>query len=386
MKVYSAKLDEKSQITKIKCSKITFFFYLCTKNMRLHVFNPEHDLALAAHLSNFTAPHAGRHLRADLGFLPALWASEDDAILVDNVEQARKAYGRFRARVGGGQKQFVDKYQLRQLPITEVKPWGWDLALRSFLLRYGVKSVPSEEEIETIRDLSHRKYAVELLSTLGHREGLTVDVEDRVPVVCQSLDEVKAFLAQHHRIVVKAPWSSSGRGVRFIDDELNDYQERWIQNVIGKQGSAVAEPYYNKVKDFGMEFGSDGNGNILYLGLSLFHTKNGAYIGNVIASEEAKREQLSRYVSTELIDAVKEEIQALLGNMYKGRYQGPLGIDMMIVARTDGLGFLLHPCVEINLRQTMGHVALSIPPFADGFPRVMQIALTDKYRIQIRKQ
>ena len=44
--------------------------------MKLHVFNPEHDLALAANLSNFTAPHAGRKLRADLGCLPALWADE----------------------------------------------------------------------------------------------------------------------------------------------------------------------------------------------------------------------------------------------------------------------------------------------------------------------
>ena len=39
--------------------------------MNIHVFNPEHDIALASNLANFTAPHAGRQLRADLGFLPA---------------------------------------------------------------------------------------------------------------------------------------------------------------------------------------------------------------------------------------------------------------------------------------------------------------------------
>ena len=60
--------------------------------MKLHVFNPEHDLALAANLSNFTAPHAGRKLRADLGCLPALWADEDDVVLVENIEQAKKTY------------------------------------------------------------------------------------------------------------------------------------------------------------------------------------------------------------------------------------------------------------------------------------------------------
>lgn len=34
------------------------------------LFNPEHEIALASNLMNFTAPKAGRMLRADLGFLP----------------------------------------------------------------------------------------------------------------------------------------------------------------------------------------------------------------------------------------------------------------------------------------------------------------------------
>ena len=103
--------------------------------MVLHVFNPEHDLALASGLSNFTAPHAGRRLRADLGYLPALWAGDDDCVLVEHVEQARRAYGRLRARVGGAPKRFVDKTQLSRLAIDRVEPWGWDMALRATLIR-----------------------------------------------------------------------------------------------------------------------------------------------------------------------------------------------------------------------------------------------------------
>ena len=49
---------------------------------KLHIFNPEHDIALASNLANFTAPHAGRQLRADLGFLPVLWANEGDVPLI----------------------------------------------------------------------------------------------------------------------------------------------------------------------------------------------------------------------------------------------------------------------------------------------------------------
>jgi hypothetical protein len=34
--------------------------------MILHVFNPEHDLALASNLRRFTAPRAARHLSTGL--------------------------------------------------------------------------------------------------------------------------------------------------------------------------------------------------------------------------------------------------------------------------------------------------------------------------------
>lgn len=345
----------------------------------LYVFNPEHDLALASNLSNFTAPHAGRRLRSDLGYLPAIWAGENDYILVDHVDMARKAYARLRARIGGGPRQFVDKNQLSHLAIDEVSPWGWDPAIRSFLLRHDVGAVPSDPAIRQIRDLSHREHAAAVLAQL-QCEGMVGQ-----SVKADGLDTVVEKLNAWGRVVVKAPWSSSGRGIRFIEGTLNDYHSGWIRNVIQRQGSVMVEPYYNKVKDFGMEFSIDEQGGVHYLGLSLFHTRNGAYTGNLIATEEEKIDILSRYIPVDLIANAKEKIMASFGPMCQKRYQGPFGVDMMIVARPDGDGFLLHPCVEINLRRTMGHVALAIPPFADGYARVMQIALTDKYRIRVRK-
>ena len=238
----------------------------------LYIFNPEHDLALAANLANFTSPHAGRKLRADLGFLSALWAGEDDYVLVENVEQAVKAYGRLRAKTGSGPRRFVDKSQLAHLNINKVEPWGWDLALRSFLLRYGVNAVPSEDEIAVIRDLSHRKHAVNLLSEL-HLSGTT-----GASSCVDSLSEVSRMLDEYGHIVVKAPWSSSGRGVRFIEGELNDYQSRWIQNIISKQGSVVVEPYYRKVKGFRYGVRERWNGQCKISGLiALSYEERGLY-------------------------------------------------------------------------------------------------------------
>ena len=345
----------------------------------LHLFNPEHDIALASNLSNFTAPHAGRQLRHDLGYLPAIWAAQDDYVLVDDVEWAQTAYSRL---MHNSFDRFVDKHQLSKLDIDRVEPWGWDLALRSFLMRYSVKAVPSEEEITVIRDLSHRRTAVRLLTELKG-DGLIGE-----SWLSESLEGVGDLLKQHRHLVVKAPWSSSGRGIRFIDEAMDDYQERWINNVIAHQGSVIVEPYYPKVKDFGMEFESDGERHVRYLGLSLFHTQNGAYTGNILASEEEKQEMISRYLPIDLLNTIQERICILMGEQYRGRYNGPFGVDMMVVANADMSnvdGFLLHPCVEINLRRTMGHVALELSRHCTS-DQVMRIDFADNtYKLKIQR-
>ena len=355
--------------------------------MTLHVFNPEHDLALASGLSNFTAPHAGRRLRADLGYLPALWAGVNDCVLVEHVEQARRVYGRLRARVGGSPCRFVDKSQLRNLPIDRVEPWGWDMALRAALIRYGVspEACASEAEITDVRKYSHRRYAAEVLRLLDWNP----------PAEVSSVEAVEQCLSASPRLVVKAPWSSSGRGVRFIGGELSDYQRGWLRNIIAQQGSVMVEPFYPKVKDFGMEFETLPDGQIRYVGLSLFDTRNGAYTGNVIASEEDKMEMISRYIPISLIDFVRVKIMDALGQVIGRHYVGPFGVDMMILSKPDNQGFLIHPCVEINLRRTMGHVAIEMANASSSalatsshfvLPRVMQITLSDKYRIHILRQ
>lgn len=341
----------------------------------LHIFNPEHDIALAANLSNFTSPHAGRQLRHDLGWLPALWASEG-YVLVEDVEAAQRDFARVMHRGFDG---FVDKHQLGKLDITQVEPWGWDLALRSFLLRYGVEAVPSEVEIGVIRDLSHRKHAVELLKSLDF-EGTTGQ-----SWLADGMTAVQQALEAHQQIVVKAPWSSSGRGVRFIDGAVPmSGQLRWIENVIDRQGSVVIETYCHKVKDFGMEFESDGKGHVRYLDLSLFHTQNGAYIGNVLATEEEKQIIISRYISDDLLVAVREKICSVLGECYHDKYAGPFGVDMMVVRGDDQQHFLLNPCVEINLRRTMGHVALALSRQVPS-DHVMRVDYSDNtYKLKIK--
>ena len=134
-----------------------------------------------------------------------------------------------------------------------------------------------------------------------------------------------------------------------------------------------------------MEFESDGQGQVRYLGLSLFHTQNGAYTGNILASEEEKQEMINRYISEYLLKSVREKICACLGALYKGNYAGPFGVDMMVVRGDDNGPFLLNPCVEINLRRTMGHVALELSKQCPS-DHVMRVEYSDNtYKLKLKQ-
>lgn len=358
-----------------------------TDMMTLHVFNPEHDLALASDLANFTAPHAARELKAGLGYLPALWAGEGDYVLVEDRGYAGKALEKLLVRLGlphgssGKRVVFVGRHERLTIQPDRIDVWGWDAALRLSLLRMGVSRglMPTLEQLDGIRRLSHRASALPLLGELARIEGTVGEA-----TVARTLGELRACMRQGRRLVVKAPWSGSGRGVRFMGETLDGNLEGWVRNTLSRQGCVMVEPKYNKVKDFGMEFVSDGQGNVQYLGLSLFHTVNGAYAGNILATERAKQDMISRYVSMYKLFAIKETVCRRLGAEYAGRYKGPFGIDMMVVASGVGDGFLVHPCVEINLRRTMGHVAICLSPTDDDIKRVMRINTDSNYLMNIQ--
>ena len=95
---------------------------------------------------------------------------------------------------------------------------------------------------------------------------------------------------------------------------------------------------------------------------------------------------LARIVDLQLLDKVTEAVTDLLATTLSGVYSGPLGLDMMVVANADNSsdGLLLHPCVELNLRRTMGHVALALSPDEFGPHRLMRISYSSgKYKMRI---
>lgn len=336
--------------------------------MNVHIFNPEHDIALAVNSKFWTAPHAGRQLRADLGWLPVLWAESGDVVLVDDVVHAQNAYRKLRNNVPvvfvtiDGLANLIDEQSV-------ICPWGWDISIVEQLARNNVPRslLPSESILDKLRQLSGRQTSARLLKYL--RDNNNSYVGDAH--VLKSLDEVFRLQSEWGGVVLKAPWSSSGRGVKYLL-EKNDNIIRWAEKVLRTQGHIMAERFLDKVMDFGMEFSIREDGEVVYDGLSLFQTTNGAYVGSVLATENEKTEILSRYISGTLLATVKHDICDWMKKEINGVYVGPFGVDMMICKNPGGT-LALDPCVEINLRRTMGHVALTISPTESGMQDIMQI-------------
>ena len=77
-----------------------------------------------------------------------------------------------------------------------------------------------------------------------------------------------------------------------------------------------------------------------------------------------------------------------------GKYSGPFGVDMMIISNPSGDSsqkqFYVNPCVEINLRRTMGHAALALTKLVNtlndsDFSKTMRVTFEDnKYKLKIQ--
>lgn len=359
-----------------------------SNEIRIHVFNPEHDIALAANQKRFTAPHAGRQMRADLGFIPALWANDSDFVIVDDVEAALEAVRHIRKNAH--KVEFITLSDLKKLELSDnvhvhIMPWGWDCTIKEQLLRADSRLeafMPDDASIDIMRQLSNRRFASEHLLPILHDTNCKVVGESSY---CETEADVLAVMLRYGTSVLKSPWSSSGRGVRYVPAKQPDeHVLGWVRNILRQQGGIMVEPLYPKVYDFGMEFYATAEGVIEYRGLSLFATRGGAYTGSICATESDKREMLSHYVDLKLLDRICSQIKKILASQFKDKYIGPFGIDMMSIAKEGEDGFWLHPCVELNLRRTMGHVALALTPTQFEARRLMNIYYADKYRVRIQ--
>ena len=316
---------------------------------KLYYFNPEHDMALANGSSNFTPPESATFLSGDLSLLPCWYAETGGVVLSDQTFP--EEYNPINLDI-----KTVAPFTTDLMKECKAEPWGWDLAVRKYFIQNGVDPhmLPSEAYINKIKELSHRRIASKAMQYL--RDEACDKFHFPEPAIeYNNISDVISHIKSSEEVVIKAPWSSSGKGIYWINKVLMPSNEGWCKRVIEKQGSIMIEKAYERVRDFAMEFRLI-QGEVLFAGYSLFYTEGtGIYRGNRLLSNEAIVEKLNKWVSTEELDWVKEKLTVFFKNNIAPYYSGYIGVDMFIYQ--EGENYYLNPMVEINLRMTMGMVA-----------------------------
>ena len=318
----------------------------------IHLFNPDHDLALANFDSNFTAPASARKLRSDLAMLP-VWYAPDGAFVVAEGELNNSHLELLKEKLPI-KTSLIPFLQLASLPPSEVQPWGWNPHLRKQLIQFGMNErlLPSQQDLELIRYYSDRQYAVKLLAELKRLNSNFCGESFYYTDIDKLLSYVYAAKGDQ---ALKMPLSGSGKGIVWIKNAITDKQIDWCRRVINTQGGVVIEPVLNKVQDFAMEFEMSQTG-IQFIGYSLFQSAaSGAYMGNLLLPDTEIKNRLSTYVDRTLLKELKAILKTKL-NEYFPHYRGYLGVDMMICKTSDSI-YQLQPCVEMNVRMNMGIVA-----------------------------
>lgn len=321
--------------------------------LTLRIFNPEHDLALAFGGTNYTPPPMARLLRRDLQMLPAWISQQNDFILSQNPEIDNNWISIINSRYNiGARTTFISNIS----QFDCIKPWGWNLFLKRRLSLDGAKesTLPTENDIDNIRRLSHRRISIDIhrifLEKMPH-------LQDNTPMEFHQMEEVLDFARKYPNAYTKAPWSSSGKGIyRALDISGLDFT-RWCSGIIKRQGSIMCEKPLDSILDFAMEFYCD-KGNTSFIGYSIFNNDSHCSFsdGLLMSTSHLHNKILSIFDDEYTLLSVRNCAIEILNTLVAPYYNGYAGIDMMIYKDHTGAR-QINPCIELNLRTTMGVVS-----------------------------
>lgn len=302
--------------------------------MTLYIFNPEHDYALANNDEHFMALQSAVQFANDCAQFWHYLSDDCDHFLFLPYSTPLP--------------------DLSNLHPDHIVPWGWDKLVTYQLHNAGLSDVhlPSPSKLDKLRALAHRKTSTLAMDFLRTH---CPDIEiPRSAELLTDLQQISAFIKRFPDAIFKSPYSGNGRGNLYAHAIFSPTLERQCKGVLRRQGSILAEPLYNIVQDFAMEYHCQ-NGEASFAGYSLFETKHYGYAGNALCSDDVIEQTLQHWIDLHTLHRIREAIREFLTQHIAPHYEGYLGVDMFVYQ--DGSQYKLNPMVEINLRMTMGMAA-----------------------------
>ena len=334
--------------------------------MKAHFFNPTCEMEVANGEVSYTPPAYLQKMTQDLEVLPAYYAEAKDSVIVQR-KPSSELIARWQA-AGFYFDHFI--FLSEATPEYQAQPWGWSPSAARQLKSLGGKWN------EDLKPFFHRSFASNILQKLMNCRLLRIISEDDLPVSAESMSDVENLLAKRGKVVIKAPLSSSGRGIQILRNhhlDINIYNK--TKSIIKQQGSVMLEPLLDKLADFAFEFFID-KGEISFFGYSSFEVNDqGQYDYHRFPfSPETFPKEARHLWDAGIINSAKDELSKVLQESGLCKYySGYLGVDAMIF-RNAQKDILLQPCVEINLRYNMGIVALHLEKhIAEGSTGIFRI-------------
>lgn len=343
--------------------------------MQLHYFNPGYEAALLLEKPNYTAPANVQRMQRELAFLPLWYGEPEDYVWVEGGETDLSfltlpddfpSLPTLLTPALWANNSFA-------LPPLKASPWGLSpQSIRFFEALRAVegRALDVPEWADYYLPLIGRQTAANCLEQLRRQ---TTYPLPQTPVFLSSVEEVEAFLLRHPSpFVLKMPYSSSGRGLLRVEGPLPAKEKEWLTGALRKQGTISLEPRLQKEKDFALEFYISPEGKAEYKGLSVFVTEGWkTYCGNLLQSQAALEKLI--FTADLPLSSLQALLIPLLEELFGGKYTGYLGVDMMRYT-SEGKS-LIHPCVEINMRYTMGLVAVRL------FERIIHPEARGQFRV-----
>ncbi len=349
-----------------------------------YLFNPTCEPAIANGSPYYTPSASLRKFEADLGYLPGWLGVEKDEVLVQakdlNFEAQMRDLG-FRLPSFLQQECALADSDWMSQPKGRLLPWGWSPAVyqlfKKILPSYhdDFHHSPVANWCTEHKKMFSRLSGMELLCEIKQvARGSWLPDDLKIPVVCNTVEQIWKEVSCYDKAVVKMPWSSSGRGLLiFPNQDLKKKNDEILSGMLNQQEFVTVEPWYDKVMDLSYQF-SVNSGKIEYHGSTIFETDpKGRYIRNYLGEVPHLVSEAGEFVGEHSKDVARVLLEALSHSDYSKYYEGWIGVDS-IVCRTIAGGLKIQPVIEINGRFTMGAIALNFKKnVAEGSTGFLQI-------------
>ncbi|NQU88469.1 MAG: hypothetical protein HQ541_22205 [Mariniphaga sp.] len=336
----------------------------------VYLFNPTCEYAVANGTVSWQPNRLLQKMESDLATLTVFFSKPNDIILVKDFPSKKYIYsleniGITNRRFVTFKEAFSEKFQIAE-KFNHLFPWGWSPAAHHILTplkpncSHTFKKGSNFQWIDEHKTMAGKYNSSKILETLLTR--ISSDFllpKELIAKKCKSLEEIEIFLNKWGSLMVKAPWSASGRGLQTITiNPIPPSINSRILGLIKKQGFVMVEPFLQKKFDMAFQFKSK-KGKISYIGTDFFQTdKKGRYQGNYINGfPENIKDLFSDILYFSYNSIIPGLIETLEKEGYARNYEGYFGVDTLIYKDTEQ-NLRINPCLEINLRFTMGLLSL----------------------------